>query len=81
MEAMPAEYGIYVRQPKASDQEMKAALDDGAVIILSMGPGYFTAAGHFIVVYGYDSEGFMVNDPNCVARSRRQWSYCRWGQL
>lgn len=75
MEAMPAEYGIYVRQPKASDQEMKAALDDGAVIILSMGPGYFTAAGHFIVVYGYDSEGFMVNDPNCVARSRRQWSY------
>lgn len=75
MESMPLEYGVYVRQPKASEREMKAALDEGAVIILSMGPGYFTAAGHFIVVYGYDGDGFLVNDPNCVARSRRQWSY------
>lgn len=75
MEAMAAEYGVACRQPEASEDEMREALDDGAVIILSMGPGEFTAAGHFIVVYGYDRNGFMVNDPNCVARSRRQWSY------
>lgn len=75
MEDMPREYGIHVRQPKASESELKEALDDGSVIILSMGPGEFTAAGHFIVVYGYDENGFMVNDPNCVARSRRQWSF------
>ncbi|MDE6640966.1 MAG: C39 family peptidase [Acetatifactor sp.] len=75
MEAMPREYGINVRQPAVSESEMKTALDNGAVIILSMGPGDFTAAGHFIVVYGYDRDGFMVNDPNCVARSRVQWSY------
>lgn len=75
MEAMPREYGINVRQPEVSESEMKTALDNGAVIILSMGPGNFTAAGHFIVVYGYDRDGFMVNDPNCVARSRVQWSY------
>lgn len=75
MEAMPWEYGISVRQPAASESEMKEALDEGAVIILSMGPGDFTAAGHFIVVYGYDREGFLVNDSNCVARSRVKWSY------
>lgn len=75
MEAMPWEYGINVRQPAVSESEMKTALDNGSVIILSMGPGNFTAAGHFIVVYGYDRDGFMVNDPNCVARSRVQWSY------
>lgn len=75
MEAMPREYGINVRQPAVSESEMKTALDNGSVIILSMGPGDFTAAGHFIVVYGYDRDGFMVNDPNCVARSRIQWSY------
>ena len=75
MEEMPSEYGIRVRQPKASESEMKTVLDDGEIIILSMGPGYFTAAGHFIVVYGYDEGGFSVNDPNCVARSRRKWSY------
>ncbi|MCM1192266.1 MAG: C39 family peptidase [Butyrivibrio sp.] len=75
LEILPLEYGISVRQPAASESEMKAALDEGGVIILSMGPGDFTAAGHFIVVYGYDGSGFMVNDPNCVARSRVQWSY------
>lgn len=75
MEIMPLEYGINVRQPGVSESGMKAALDEGAVIMLSMGPGDFTAAGHFIVVYGYDRNGFLVNDPNCVARSRVQWSY------
>ncbi|MCM1057680.1 MAG: C39 family peptidase [Firmicutes bacterium] len=75
METMPLEYGIAVRQPAASESEMKTALDDGGVIILSMGPGDFTAAGHFIVVYGYDRNGFLVNDPNCVARSRVQWKF------
>lgn len=79
LEAMPREYGINVRQPAASESEMKTALDNGAVIILSMGPGDFTAAGHFIVVYGYDKDGFMVNDPNCVARSRKQWDYSEFG--
>ena len=50
-------------------------LDQGGVVICSMKPGDFTAAGHFVVIYGYDSEGFLVNDPNCVARSRESWSY------
>lgn len=75
MEDMPEEYGIRVRQPKAAEEEMKRSLDEGSVIILSMSPGDFTAAGHFIVVYGYDEDGFKVNDPNCVARSRRSWSF------
>lgn len=75
MEELPQEYGIPVRQPKASESGMKTALDNGEIIILSMGPGYFTAAGHFIVVYGYDEGGFLINDPNCVARSRCKWSF------
>lgn len=68
-------YGVYVSQPDPSEWEMRAALDGGAVLICSMGPGDFTAGGHFIVIYGYDEDGFLVNDPNCVARSRISWSY------
>lgn len=30
---------------------------------------------HFIVIYGYDSKGFKVNDPNCVARSNERWTF------
>ena len=37
----------------------------------------FTAGGHFIVVYGYDSGGFYINDSNCVARSREKWEFRR----
>lgn len=68
-------YGVKVRQPNASEWEMKAALDQGAVLICSMGPGDFTAGGHFIVIYDYDKDGFLINDSNCVARSRQSWSF------
>ncbi len=75
MEDVAPQYGVGVNMPDASEREMKAALDAGDVLILSMRPGDFTAGGHFIVVYGYDQDGFLVNDPNCVARSRMSWSY------
>ncbi|MBO5283488.1 MAG: C39 family peptidase, partial [Lachnospiraceae bacterium] len=47
-------YGVTVDQPDPSEEEMKAALDQGGILICSMGPGDFTAGGHFVVVYGYD---------------------------
>ena len=75
LQDVPEKYGIAVSQPKAEESMMKTALDDGSVIICSMGPGDFTAAGHFIVIYGYDKTGFLVNDPNCVARSRQSWDF------
>ena len=75
MTDLPAEYDIGVSQPKAEEYTMKAALDQGCVIICSMGAGDFTSAGHFIVIYGYEQDGFLVNDPNCVARSRKRWSF------
>ena len=78
LENVPLRYGISVDQPDASKWGMEQALDNGQVIICSMGPGDFTIGGHFIVVYGYDEEGFLLNDPNCVARSREHWT---WEQL
>ena len=75
MEDVPPLYGIWVGQPEADNYTMRQALDRGDIIILSMGPGDFTAGGHFIVIYGYTDEGFLINDPNCVARSRRTWSW------
>ena len=50
-------------------------LDSGEMLILAMHAGHFTSAGHFIVVYGYNNQGFMVNDPGSFDRSTMYWSY------
>lgn len=75
MEELPQLYGIQVTKPRVSENGIKSALDKGRIVICSMSEGDFTVSGHFIVIYGYDSEGFKVNDPNCVARSRKRWSF------
>lgn len=54
---------------------MEDELDSGHPIIASMRPGDFTTAGHFIVIYGYDAEGFLVHDPNSRQRSEEEWTY------
>ena len=72
---LPSLYGVRVSEPVRSEQILKSALDQGKIVICSMKPGDFTAGGHFIVIYGYDEQGFMINDPNCVARSMKHWTY------
>ena len=68
-------YGLTVRELGLDEDEMKNCLNRGGLIICSMRPGDFTASGHFIVLYGYDANGFYVNDPNSRIRSDRQWSF------
>ncbi len=70
-----AQLGLSARELPFSESTMKATLDLGQPIICSMGAGDFTTQGHFILIRGYDEEGFLVNDPNCIARSSRAWSF------
>lgn len=58
-----------------SENVMKNHLDDGGLIICSMSPGDFTTTGHIILIRGYDENGFYVNDPNSINRSKTKWSY------
>ncbi|MDE7330880.1 MAG: C39 family peptidase [Lachnospiraceae bacterium] len=75
MEDIAKLYGIKVNSISATANNMRAVLDNGGIIICAMGKGDFTLSGHYIVIYGYDNDGFMVNDPNCVARSGRRWTF------
>ena len=70
-----AQLGLTAKELPLSESVMKAALDGGQPIICSMGAGDFTTQGHFILLRGYNGQGFQVNDPNCVARSNQVWSY------
>ena len=75
MQDMPGLYGVRVSEPEVSEFGFRNALSKGRVLICAMGAGDFTAAGHFIVIYGYDQDGFMVNDSNCVSRSKKRWTF------
>lgn len=71
----PTEFGLTVTHPSLSDETLKSHLDNGNILICSVRPGDFTSEGHFIVIYGYDENGYKINDPKCVYRSRLSWSY------
>lgn len=76
MEDVPGQYGISVTKPNAQAADLIAVLDGGGVIVCSVGKGDFTTQGHYIVIYGYESDGFLINDPNCVARSGK-WAFSK----
>lgn len=68
-------YGLSSTELSFGEQVMQEELEQGNLIICAMGAGDFTTAGHFIVLYGYDENGFFVNDPNSLARSEKQWTF------
>ncbi len=69
-------YGLSVSQETFPGEfQIKDSLDQGALLICSVGPGDFTDNGHFILITGYDEAGFTVNDPFSYANSSRSWTY------
>ena len=71
------EYGITGTELGLDEAAMANQLAAGHPIIASMGPGDFTASGHFIVLTGYADGSFTVNDPNSILRSGETWSFER----
>lgn len=69
--------GLYAQELSLDESVMKSQLDAGHPIICSMGAGDFTTEGHFILIYGYNENGFLVNDPNCIGRSGQAWTFDR----
>lgn len=75
MTAAAAHYGVQAEELSLDEGLMKSRLDSGYMLICSMAPGDFTTTGHFIVIYGYNEDGFLVNDPFSRNRSSRVWSF------
>lgn len=71
----PRSLGLSSYQISWSEAALKAQLDKGRILICSVRQGNFTSSGHFIVIHGYDENGFKINDPKCVYRSGLSWTY------
>lgn len=79
--AQATHYGVTVKRlnisnvyGKTTDEVHKQALEElqkGNWIIACMGKGLWTSSGHFIVVYGCDSNGYVyINDPASTSKAR-----------
>jgi len=75
--AQAEEYGLAAQELPLWEASMTQTLDRGGLIVCCVGEGDFTQEGHYIVITGYDEDGFTVNDPNCIYRSGLKWTYSR----
>lgn len=59
----------------SSVTEVIKALKNGALIVASMGPGYFTSFGHFITLWGLDESNKVIlcHDPNSTVRTKASY--------
>lgn len=67
--------GLDVTQLPLDKNRILRNLEVGNPIICIMGPGDFTAKGHFIVLTGYEDGKIRLNDPNSAERSAMDWDY------
>ena len=72
-------YGVNAKTIKEDEDIFKEKLDEGNLIVVNVGPGDFTDNGHFMVITGYDDEGFTINDPNSIVKSNTHWQFERLG--
>jgi hypothetical protein len=72
---MAALYGVRGRWIKPDKDAILAALNSGQPVIAHMGPGTFTANGHYIVLRGVAPDGTIyVNDPATLDHSKETYS-------
>ena len=67
--------GFTVTELPLDENRIRKELEAGIPIICAMGPGDFTASGHFIVLTGYTDGMLKINDPNSQANSNKLWAY------
>lgn len=54
------------------------ALQNGKILIVSVGKGDFTDNGHFMVITGLDNNGrLIIHDPNSAVNSLKRWDIDR----
>ena len=70
-----AHFGLCAEELPLVKQYMINAVEEGRPVVCAMAPGDFTTTGHYIILTGYDENGFTVNDPNSPMRSSQHWSY------
>lgn len=67
--------GIDVTPITADQNRIERNLDVGNLVVCLMGPGDFTSTAQYIVIVGYNEEGYEIRDPGSRARTSVRWQY------
>lgn len=67
--------GIDVTPITADQDRIERNLDVGNLVMCLMGPGDFTSTAQFIVIVGYNDEGYEIRDPGSAARTSIRWQF------
>ena len=67
--------GLTSKVIRKKEENVANQIKFGKKIICSVGPGYFTEQGHFIVITDYNNGSVKINDPNSRKKSSRMWNY------
>lgn len=67
--------GIDVTPITADQNRIERNLDVGNLVVCLMGPGDFTSTAQYIVIVGYNDEGYEIRDPGSRARTSIRWQY------
>lgn len=68
-------YGVKGLRISVAKESFENALNSGNPIICSVGPGYFTKEGHFIVISGIKDGKLIIHDPNSIKNSKKLWEF------
>ena len=68
-------YGLHASEVALVENRIRDKLDEGCPVVVNVGPGDFTDSGHYMVIVGYDDQGFIINDPNSRTNSEKRWTF------
>ena len=76
LRAAAEEFGVPVQQAYWSVDTIRAALDEGKLIMFTVGPGDFTLGAHYLLLRGMTEDGdLLICDSYRRDHSERVWDY------
>lgn len=67
--------GIDVTPITADQTRIERNLDVGNIVMCLMEPGDFTDSAQYILIVGYNDEGYEIRDPGSPARTAVRWQF------
>lgn len=74
-------YGVASESLPTVEKKYKNHLDTGNAILINVAPSKFTNLGHYMLIVGYNENGYILNDSNSIEYSQQEVSFEELAQI